>query len=93
MPPSVCDIAKGEAKFQFRRATGRTKQSMHVECVRNRNISPMMTAEHLGKSKLFANRVNISMWSDIQQERLYEAFTVLQAEGTAASSSSSGVVP
>ena len=41
MPPLVCDIAKGEAKFQFRRATGRMEQSMHVECVRNRNIFPV----------------------------------------------------
>ena len=67
------------------------EQSVHVECVRNRNIFPVMSAEHLEKSRLFVNRADISMWSDTEEVLPEEAFTMLQTDMSAASSSSTGV--
>ena len=94
MPPAVCEIGKGEMKFQFRKSKGRMEQSLHVACVKNRNILAKMTAEHLEKSRQFVNRADISMWEDVDQVHLDEAFTVLQTDmGAASSSSSSAGVP
>ena len=90
LPKELVAISRGSVRVLFRRVPGKIEVSLHLQCIKNKNVLEFCRREHMVNSDSYIRNADLSEFSPAAQEAIIDAGQVFAAASSGPLAGSSG---